>query len=128
MGFRSVIFFNTELMKILGVYSNIENRIGDLSKHADYSQPFLLERIQQEEDKLKQLFEMQTTKQDKGVSIEVKNLTFTHLYEDDHHKLKAHLYKNFDLNIKAGTTVALVGDSGTGKSTLFNLITKLVQP
>jgi hypothetical protein len=42
MGFRSVIFFNTELMKILGVYSNIEKRIGDLSKHADYSQPFLL--------------------------------------------------------------------------------------
>ena len=27
-----------------------------------------------------------------------------------------------------GTTVALVGDSGTGKSTLFNLITKLVHP
>jgi hypothetical protein len=62
MGFRSVIFFNTELMKILGVYSNIEKRIGDLSKHADYSQPFLLERIQEEEQKLKQLFEMQADK------------------------------------------------------------------
>ncbi len=62
MGFRSVIFFNTELMKILGVYSNIENRIGDLSKHADYSQPFLLERIQEEEERLQQLFEMQAEK------------------------------------------------------------------
>jgi ABC-type lipoprotein export system ATPase subunit len=58
----------------------------------------------------------------------VKSLSFTHIYEDDHHKLNAHLYKNFDIQIKAGTTVALVGDSGTGKSTLFNLITKLVQP
>jgi hypothetical protein len=47
MGFRSVIFFNTELMKILGVYSNIENKIGDLTKESDYSQPFLLERIQE---------------------------------------------------------------------------------
>jgi ATP-binding cassette subfamily B protein len=32
------------------------------------------------------------------------------------------------LDINSGETIALVGDSGTGKSTMFNLITKLVQP
>lgn len=55
-------------------------------------------------------------------------MSFTHFYEDDTHKLKAHLYRNFDLEINGGEIIALVGDSGTGKSTLFNLITKLVQP
>lgn len=71
---------------------------------------------------------MKTQQQNKGVQISIKNLTFTHFYEDTHHKLKSHLYRNFNLDINSGETIALVGDSGTGKSTMFNLITKLVQP
>ena len=48
-------------------------------------------------------------------NIEIKNVSFT--YED-----KKQVLKNLDLSIEAGKTVALVGPSGGGKSTLCNLI------
>lgn len=38
------------------------------------------------------------------------------------------MYNNFNLNIQPGEVIALVGASGTGKSTLLNLITKLSDP
>jgi ABC-type multidrug transport system fused ATPase/permease subunit len=38
------------------------------------------------------------------------------------------MYKNFNETINSGDVVALVGPSGTGKSTLLNLITKLSDP
>lgn len=48
-------------------------------------------------------------------NIEINNLSFT--YED-----KKQVLKNLDLSIEAGKTVALVGPSGGGKTTLCNLI------
>lgn len=41
---------------------------------------------------------------------------------------KHQLYSNYNLDINSGEIVALVGPSGVGKSTLFNLITKLSEP
>lgn len=35
-----------------------------------------------------------------------------------------YVLKNFDLEVKKGTTVALVGQSGSGKSTIANLVTR----
>ena len=48
-------------------------------------------------------------------NIEIKNVSFT--YED-----KKQILKNLTLSIEAGKTIALVGPSGGGKSTLCNLI------
>ena len=48
-------------------------------------------------------------------NIEITNVSFT--YED-----KKQVLKNLDLSIEAGKTVALVGPSGGGKTTLCNLI------
>ena len=48
--------------------------------------------------------------------IEFKNISFK--YEDDY------VLKDFSLTIPKGTTVALVGQSGSGKSTIANLITR----
>ncbi|NMH86690.1 ABC transporter ATP-binding protein [Flavivirga algicola] len=48
--------------------------------------------------------------------IEFKNISFK--YEDDY------VLKNFSLTIPKGKTVALVGQSGSGKSTIANLITR----
>lgn len=48
-------------------------------------------------------------------NIEIENVSFT--YEDDHE-----VFKNLSLSVEAGKTVALVGPSGGGKTTLCNLI------
>jgi subfamily B ATP-binding cassette protein MsbA len=49
-------------------------------------------------------------------NISIKNINFK--YEDEI------VLKNFSLDIKKGQTVALVGQSGSGKSTIANLLTR----
>ncbi len=49
-------------------------------------------------------------------AIEIESLTFA--YEDEE------VLKNFSLSIPKGSTVALVGQSGSGKSTIANLVTR----
>ena len=49
--------------------------------------------------------------------IEFRNVNFT--YDGEHQILK-----NFNLTIPKGKTVALVGQSGSGKSTIANLLTR----
>jgi subfamily B ATP-binding cassette protein MsbA len=51
-----------------------------------------------------------------GRNVEFKNITFG--YEE------REILKNFSLSIPKGKTVALVGQSGSGKSTITNLITR----
>ena len=46
----------------------------------------------------------------------IENISFK--YEDEY------VLKNFTLNVKKGETVALVGQSGSGKSTIANLVTR----
>ncbi|UJH67702.1 ABC transporter ATP-binding protein [Allomuricauda sp. SCSIO 65647] len=48
--------------------------------------------------------------------IELKNVSFK--YEDEY------VLKDFDLKVMKGHTVALVGQSGSGKSTIANLVTR----
>lgn len=49
-------------------------------------------------------------------NITLKNISFK--YEDDY------VLKNFNLTVNKGKTVALVGQSGSGKSTIANLVTR----
>ncbi|TXE10044.1 ABC transporter ATP-binding protein [Seonamhaeicola algicola] len=49
-------------------------------------------------------------------TVAFKNISFK--YEDDY------VLKNFSLSIEKGKTVALVGQSGSGKSTIANLVTR----
>jgi len=51
-----------------------------------------------------------------GQGIEIKNVSFK--YEDEY------VLKNFNLKVPKGQTVALVGQSGSGKSTIANLMTR----
>mgnify|MGYP003670477961 FL=1 len=48
--------------------------------------------------------------------INLRNISFK--YEDEY------VLKNFNLTVKKGSTVALVGQSGSGKSTIANLVTR----
>lgn len=54
-------------------------------------------------------------------NIEFRNVGFR--YRDDH----AHVLKNLSLQVKAGETIALVGSSGVGKTTLCSLIPRFYE-
>lgn len=56
---------------------------------------------------------VKTTFEDK---IEIKNINFK--YEEEN------VLKNFSITVRKGKTVALVGQSGSGKSTIANLLTR----
>lgn len=58
-------------------------------------------------------------KNDFTSSIAIKNINFK--YEDDY------VLKNFSVNIPKGKTIALVGQSGSGKSTIANLLTRFYE-
>ncbi|MDC0106555.1 ABC transporter ATP-binding protein/permease [bacterium] len=55
-------------------------------------------------------------KTDFETAIEIKNISFK--YEDDL------VLKNFSISVPKGKSVALVGQSGSGKSTIANLVTR----
>ncbi|RZN80279.1 MAG: ABC transporter ATP-binding protein [Winogradskyella sp.] len=60
------------------------------------------------------------SKSDFTSEIGIKNISFK--YEDDY------VLKNFSLSIPKGRTIALVGQSGSGKSTISNLLPRFYDP
>ena len=58
----------------------------------------------------------------KNASISFKNVNFSYPSSDQH------AVKNLNLIIKGGSTAALVGHSGAGKSTIFNLLPRFYDP
>ena len=58
----------------------------------------------------------------KDASISFKNVNFSYPSSDQH------AVKNLNLIIKGGSTAALVGHSGAGKSTIFNLLPRFYDP
>lgn len=74
-------------------------------------------------ERFSEIINEETEKEDKNPielkdvkgNIEIENVSFT--YEDDNE-----VFKNLSLSVEAGKTVALVGPSGGGKTTLCNLI------
>lgn len=54
-------------------------------------------------------------------NIEFKNVYFSYLDEDN-------ILKDFNLKLEPHKKIAIVGSSGQGKSTLFNLITRIFDP
>lgn len=72
-------------------------------------------------DREKALHILETTK-GKGVSVEFSNVSFA--YEDD----STEILKNISLNISPGETIAFIGPSGEGKTTLLKLILGIIKP
>ena len=57
-----------------------------------------------------------------GISVEFRNVSFA--YEDD----SAEILKNISISISPGETIAFIGPSGEGKTTLLKLILGIIKP
>lgn len=55
--------------------------------------------------------------------VELKNVTFSYPSRPD-----VKILNNFSLSVPAGKTIALVGSSGSGKSTVVSLIERFYDP
>ena len=81
-------------------------------------------------ERFMEILEVEPEIQDSANAIEIKNVQgnveFKNVgfrYRDDH----AHVLKNISLDVKAGDTIALVGLSGVGKTTLCSLIPRFYE-
>lgn len=72
-------------------------------------------------EKDEEIFELEENENFLG-NIEFKNVKF-HYFDDE-----SLILKDFNLNIKQGQSVAFVGPTGSGKSTIVNLICKFYSP
>ncbi len=61
-------------------------------------------------------------------TIQQGAIDFKHLYFSYHRDQQHHIFKDFCLQIKAGEKVALVGQSGSGKSSLTKLLFRFLEP
>ena len=115
-------------MKILAVYANVEKKVSSIHNIPRYHDPNLLCDAHLIEEKIKQLESQIITPESSGLSIKIKNLFFAHETRNREDIDSQWIYNNFSIDIKSGSCVALVGPSGTGKSTLLNILTKLSIP
>ena len=112
MSYGSVIAFTTYAMQVLTPavrFSNLARQLQDVGVAMDR-----IFEIYREEPELNDPENPVTVNDMKGV-VDFDNVNF-------HYEKHIPVLKQFDLHVNAGETIALVGKTGCGKSTVLNLI------
>lgn len=109
--------FNGCLWCITSPMANVGNFINQFQQFNASS--VKIRQLESEDSKIKN---HQIKKRDTGLSgkIEFKNVTFA--YDGDR------VLKNINFSANAGNTIAIVGPTGSGKSTLINLLARFYDP
>lgn len=114
-----VALYFSALIGIMNAFNDMANRLSALNSHVIF-----FEQYQQLHALPNDLYSSDHPKRvphlERGITI--KDVTFA--YRDD----LAPILDNFSLTIPAGQTVALVGATGSGKSTLVKLLGRLYEP
>ena len=93
-------------------------------KFNSYGKNLILNEFKKiKEDKLIKTLEVSKKEISFNQNIKIENLSFK--YENES---KEHIFENLNLEINLGDKIAIVGESGIGKSTLINLLTGLLKP
>ncbi len=107
-----IIFYRYHSMNLIQYLADIREKINDAKVSAER-----ICEILDEKDYPKESFGKKVIKEPKG-AIEFKNVEFS--YND-----KTEVFKNLNLKIEPNKSVAFVGKSGQGKSTLLSLLSRL---
>jgi NHLM bacteriocin system ABC transporter peptidase/ATP-binding protein len=111
-------FFMDPVNKLVNLGSTLQEVDGDMTRIDDVlrykTDPGISEKVELDtgEDRARKLYGR----------VELKNITF------GYSPLELPLIENFSLTMNPGSRVALVGTSGSGKSTISKLVTGLYQP
>lgn len=119
MGFRGIFNALTELKKSAGLYNSIYNIIGSVKDdkmfHMDFKE---FEKMLEKEEHAVRIDNQQ--KLIEPPRIEFHDINFSYL--------ETPILKKVNFDIKPGSIVAITGSSGSGKTTILNLLTKLYEP
>ena len=119
MGFRGIFNAITELKKSAGLYNGIYNILGTMKDDKLFQIDFKeFEKMVEKDENLLELNNLQ--KLANPPNIVFQDVSFSYL--------ETEILKKLNLDIKPGTTVAITGSSGSGKTTVLNLLTKLYEP
>lgn len=105
------------IAEVISAQANIERVMGLLEQ-----EPQVVDSPEVEEKYGDVFFPKKENWEELRGDIEFKNVSFR--YPDGNEDV----LKNFNLKIPAGTTVAIVGETGAGKSTLVNLACRFFEP
>lgn len=113
-----MVSFMTPINNLVNMGSSLQEADGDLKRLDDVlrNKPAALSEVQISQKDLEE------GKTELAGFLELKNITF------GYSRLEPPLIEKFNLKLKPGSRVALVGGSGSGKSTISRLITGLYSP